>query len=56
MEPLPSDSKLVLDLLRRMVNLLLALRLTTLVKGEIVMVLLLQGHCLCVNLLVLSLV
>ena len=40
-----------------MVNLLLALGLTTLVKGEIVMLLLLlQGHSLRVNLLVLALV
>lgn len=56
MEPWPSYSQLVLNLLLSMVNLLLALRLTSRLKGEIVMLRLLQGHSLCVNLLVLALV
>lgn len=47
----------MLNRLLSMVNLLLALRLTSLVKGEIVMLrLLLQGHSLGVNLLVLVMV
>lgn len=46
----------MLNLLLSVVNLLLAPRLTSLVKGEIMMLLLLQGHSLCVNLLVLALV
>lgn len=56
MEPWSSNSKLVLNLLLSMMTLLLAPRLTSLVEGEIMMLLLLQGHSLCVNLLVLALV
>lgn len=52
MEPWSSYSMLVLS----MVTLLLALRLTSMVEGEVVMLLLLQGHSLWVNLLVLALV
>lgn len=54
MEPWSSNSKLMLNLLR-MVKLLLGLRLTPSMKGEIVMLLLLllQRQSLCINLMVL---
>lgn len=42
-----------LNLLLTMVNLLLAQSLTSLLKGEVVMLLWWQGHSPCVNLLVL---
>lgn len=53
MEPWSSNSKLMLNLLS-MVKLLLGLRLTPSMKGEIMMVLLLlQRQSLCINLMML---
>lgn len=56
MKPGSTYRQLVLDLLLCMVNLLLSLRLTSLMKGETVVLLLLHGDSLCVNVLVLALV
>lgn len=56
MEPRPCNSWLWLNPWQSTVHLLLALRLTSLVKRIAMMLLLLHGNTLCVNLLVLVLV